>query len=237
MAIYRTDRDRRILGDRVVANQDAFNGIHSAVGEVHGLFCEAHVVLAGALEERRREETEDGLARNERERAVEEVGKMYGWAYHQVEGLLQPSWDAVDASEDATSVRARLFPLGPPTAASVSTQLILDGMTHFLAATEREKAVAYPEAFIQSAGEALAALGEATAKVTVEIGETSAMIDTVTAARERWDICYESLRDMTAGFLRLSGEEDRVTVLFRDLPSSGASKTDAENGNALPAQA
>ena len=57
MAIYRTDRNRRILGDRVVARKDDFFEIHKAVGEVHGVFTEAHHIMQMIVEDRRREKT------------------------------------------------------------------------------------------------------------------------------------------------------------------------------------
>ena len=70
MAIYRTDRDRRILGDRVVARKAVFEEVHPAVGEVHGVFSETHGKMAEALEERQREENEGTMAREGREQAA-----------------------------------------------------------------------------------------------------------------------------------------------------------------------
>ena len=36
--------------------------------------------------------------------------------------------------------------------------------------------------------------------------------------------CYTALKEVTSGFLRLKGEHDRLTVLFRGLPNTGAAK-------------
>ena len=219
MAIYRTDRNRRILGDRVVARKDDFAGIHPAAAEVHGVFTEAHQGLQKIVEDRRREDTEDAMARDNREKAEDRTVQLYSWAYHQVDALLQPNWESVDSPADASDVKERLFPLGNPTEASVSTQIVVDGFSHFLEAVKRENAVAYPPKFIQGA---LNALVESIAAVTRESSETDEQAKKVASARERWDNCYNALRDVTSCFLRLEGSYDRLPGFFRDLPSSGS---------------
>ena len=222
MAIYRTDRNRRILGDRVVARKKDFFGIHPATGEVHGVFTEAHNILQKFVEDRRREDTEDSLARENREKSKDRAVQLYSWAYHQVEALLQPNWDSVDSPADAGDVKERLFPLGNPTEASVSTQIVVDGFRHFLEAAKRENAVAYPPKFIQDSQGALNELVDSIAGVTRESSETDEQAKKVALARERWDNCYNALRDVTSCFLRLEGSYDRLPGFFRELPSAGS---------------
>jgi cell division septum initiation protein DivIVA len=234
MAIYRTDRDRRILGDRVVARQEDFSAIHSAVAEVHGRFVEAHTALGAAFEARQKEQNESAEAREVRHGAEATVAKMYSWAYKQVDQLLQPSWDTADASEDAADVRERLFPLGPPAVVTKSTQMIIDGMNHFIAAAERERAVAYVAEFSQAAQDALSHLREAVAKVTVEQTETAQAVDAVEKARADWDRHYVALREVTSAFLRLSNEHHRLTTLFRGLTRGGGASEDSEAAPETP---
>jgi hypothetical protein len=229
MAIYRTDRDRRILGDRAIARQAEFSEIHPAVAEVHQRFTEVHAALGAAFEARQKEQNEDAAAREERTGAEVKVAKMYSWAYQQVERLLQPSWEIEDATEDAKDVRDRLFPLGPPNVVSTSTQMVIDGMNHFLAALGREKAITYVSEFSQAAKDALGHLRDAVANVNVEQGETSRAVDAVEAARAAWDTHYTALREVTSAFLRLNNDHHLLTNLFRALPKTGGSSSSDES--------
>jgi hypothetical protein len=236
MAVYKTDRQRRILGDRLVARGKELGAIHPAVAEVHRGFTDVHGAFQHALEERLREEGEDALARERREEAVAACARLYSWAYHQVDALLRPSWDAADPAADPAAVRERLFPLGNPTAAAVSLQLTLDGMTHFLAAARREPAVAYPPEFLAAAGRARDELLTTVAAVTRDGDETRGAAKAAAEGRERWDTCFNALRDVTSGFLRLQGRLDRLDVLFSELPPSGAGAAGGVTGEAaIPA--
>jgi len=203
---------------------------------VHRGFADVHGAFQHALEERQREDGEGAIARERREEAVATCARLYSWAYHQVDALLRPTWDAADPSADPAAVRERLFPLGNPTAAAVSLQVTLDGMTHFLAAARREKAVAYPAQFLAAAGAARDALETAVAGVTREDDESRGAAKAVAEARERWDTCFNALRDVTSGFLRLQGRLDRLDVLFSELPASGANAAGEASGDAaIPA--
>jgi len=223
MAVYKTDRQRRIVGDRIAARQGELAAIHPAVGEMHATFRGAHGAFASALEERRREEGEGGLAREKRDAAAARCAELYAWSYHQVDALLRPTWDAAGSAADPDAVRGRLFPLGNPTAVSLSAQLALDGVTHFLAAAARETAVTYPTPFLQAARTAKDALASAAAAVTREDDQGGSAAKAVAEARDRWDTCYVALRDVASGFLRLQGKHDRLDVLFRELDTAGTS--------------
>jgi hypothetical protein len=89
MAVYKTDRQRRILGDRLVARGRELAAIHAAVAEVHRGFTDVHGAFKTALEERQREDGEGAVAREKRDEAVAGCARLYSWAYHQVDA--QPS--------------------------------------------------------------------------------------------------------------------------------------------------
>ena len=97
-----------------------------------------------------------------------------------------------------------------------------------IAAAIREETITYPDAFIQACREAHQALLAAVARVTVERGETSKAVQTVEETRRMWDLSYTALREVTSGFLRLKGDLDRMSVLFRDLPKTGSSSPDTD---------
>ena len=105
MAVFRTDRERRILGDRLVARRAEFVAIDEAVGRVLDRFAEAHRELLAALERRRREEGEDSRARRRRDEAAAAAWKHYRWAYHRVDALLAPSWDDAPEPWDVSQIR------------------------------------------------------------------------------------------------------------------------------------
>jgi len=229
MAIFNSDRQKRIIGDRIIAKQQAFNQINPGVKDVFSYFEKTHVVLQEALEERQREETEDSMARQKREEAVDRAMNVYSWAYNQVQALLQPSWNEVTDPTEVDSVRERLFPLGNPTAVSASTQLTIDGLTHFLNAVEREDAVRYPANFISDAKKVLDSVSKTVDEVSREMEETRNLTKAAIDMRNDWENAYLSLKEITSCYLRLNNEHHRMGALFGVLPSASKGAAEGED--------
>ena len=217
MAIYRTDRDRRIIGDRVVAKEESFAGVNKAVEEVWRLFVEVHAELQQALESRQREKSEDAVARQRRAVALERAFAMYRWAYAQLAVLAQPDWDDPPADDLVAELRERLFPLGAPHQLGDSAQMVLDGMTHLLSAAGREEWVSYPQRFMEEAASRRAELSASIGDVSREELETRNWAATHATLRKEWDKHYRSLRDVTGGFLWLADRSEEMASLFRGI--------------------
>lgn len=226
MAIYRTDRDRRIIGDRIVAKKDAFAAIHDAVTEIWQLFLIIHTKLQEALENRQREQTEDGKARLARDHAHEFGLAAYRWAYAKLDGLLMPGWDEPPQDEEISATRERLFPLGAPHEIGPSPQKVFDGLSHLLTALEREDAVSYPEDFLKEAAARRARLEATIGDVSREEMETRTWARQHMELREKWDIHFRSLHEVTSAFLRLADKAEELGPLFRTLPGSSGGKKD-----------
>jgi hypothetical protein len=221
MAVTRTDRDRRILGDRVVARADEFRGIDEAVGRVFDRFVGKHGELSERTAARLREEGEDEKARRVRDETAVDGLRQYSWAYHELASLLGDSWTSgVDEAKLALT-RARLFPLGSPTEVGMSHQRTLDGLIHLVDGMASEPGVVFPEAFRSDAGRTRDALLAAIGQVTADGAETESVTSTQLQARVEWDQHWQALRDVSAGFLRLAGELARHPGLFRPLTRAG----------------
>jgi hypothetical protein len=222
MAIYRTDRERRILGDRIIARKDTFAAIHDVVGMVHGKLKEAHTALGAAIDARQKEESDDQRARRERDDAAVEVQRLYAWAYNQIDALLSPSWDDPSEEVEAGLLRETMFPLGVPSTVADSVQLTVDAMQSFLAQVAAQQSVSYPAPFLERCHSALAQLRSGIDNVTTEMGESAKESERVIEARANWDRAFTSLRDVTNGLLRLEGREAELAGFFRTLPRASA---------------
>lgn len=226
MAIHRTDRDRRIVGDRILARKGAFAAVHDVVAMIHDKFSEAHQELATAIETRIKEESEDQVARREREEAAVEAQRLYSWAFHQIDAMLAPSWDDFSDDVESALLKETLFPVGNPSTVAESTQLTVDGLQTFLSQVDAQQAVTYPTAFLERCQSTLSQLRAAIDNVTTEMGESARESDRVLSARTTWDRTFASLRDVTNGLLRLDGREGDLAGLFRSVPRNQA-KSDA----------
>ncbi|MBI5497385.1 MAG: hypothetical protein HY904_20390 [Deltaproteobacteria bacterium] len=222
MATFRSDRERRMLGDRVVSRKDAFVAVHPAVAEVHAGFADAHGKLQAAIATRDKETGDAQKARDARDDEVAKSNAQYAWAYNELHRIMAPSWDAkVDEDLYAKTV-ARLFPLGPPATVGATSQLVLDGMKTFVDRVAHEQGVQYPPAFLQAARAGVAAVTAHIAKVNKEADEASAATDAHQAARDKWDTHHQALLEITTGFLRLKDDLGQLNVLFQDIPVSAA---------------
>ncbi|MCB9729782.1 MAG: hypothetical protein H6746_15035 [Deltaproteobacteria bacterium] len=220
MAVSRTDRDRRILGDRVVARAEEFRAIDTAVGRVLDGFIAQHVALEQRTAARLKEEGDDQKARRARDEAAGDAVRLYTWAYYQAPAMLGASWSDVVDDRDIDLVRQRLFPLGPPNAITVSHQRTLDGLIH-LGEALGQGGLAFPDAFKGDVAATRDRLSAAIDRVTTDAAETNAATGAQLETRERWDVHWQALRDVTAAFLRLAGELSRHAGLFRPLARAG----------------
>lgn len=234
MAVTRTDRDRRILGDRVVAREAEFRAISGAVGEVYELFIAEHQGMSERTAERLKEESEDDLARRKRDEAASDGVRQYSWAFHRVPALLGESW--VDGVDEAalTAARDRIFPLGAPTAVVVSHQRTLDGLIHLVEGMGDDSPVKFPAEFKATVIKTRDALRAAIGGVTQDSAETETATAAQLKARARWDLHWLALREVTAGYLRLAGQTSRHAGLFRSLArktgGAGQSTVEADDG-------
>ncbi len=221
MAVTRTDRDRRILGDRVQARAAEFGGIDEAVGRAHGLFAAQHRALTEAIGIRLREESEDDRARRQRDEAAADAARQYAWAYHQLPGLLGGTWTADADEADLQLERQRLFPLGAPNEIADTHQRTLDGVIHLAAALAHDEFSLYPEAFRDILAQTRDRLAQGIDAVTTDSAETQEATQAHLKAREDWDRHWQALREITAGFLRLQDRLDHHAPLFRPLARRG----------------
>lgn len=222
MAVWESDRERRMLGDRVVTLRDEFAAIGAPVATMHDIFCGHHAALVSLLDRRALEEDEDEQARLRRDAAAMRAKLLYGWAYVQVPALAWPRWDAPVDDEVVAALMDRLFPLGPPSAVSRSTQLTLDGLTHLQAGMAREALVSFDEGFSAEVARVRDGLAAAVAEVTVEAKETRDAAEGHAKARQKWDDAYRLLKDTTFGLLKLAGRDQELTRLFTPLPDTAA---------------
>lgn len=221
MAVTRTDRDRRILGDRVVARAPEFGAIDEAVGRAFALFAAQHDALTAAIALRLREESDDEKARRLRDEAAADAVRQYAWAWHQLPSLLGGSWTADADEADLGLERQRLFPLGAPNEVADTHQRTLDGVIHLATALAHAQDPLYPEAFRTALAETRDRLARAIDAVTTDGAETKVATDAHLSAREAWDRHWQALREITAGFLRLQDQLDRHAPLFRPLARRG----------------
>jgi len=226
VAIFRTDRDRRILGDRVAARPAEFAGIHASVVPAHGQFCSTHTQMVSLEDARTKETTDAQQARVLRDETTQRVLKKYAWAYSKLSDLLSPSWDAPVEPELAAEIQGRLFPLGPPTAVQVSTQLTLDAANRFLKQLPREPGLTYPPPFIAELTAEAAELASRIGAVTREADEAQHATDAHQTHRAKWDNDYLGLREVTSGYLRLTGRSGDHAHLFRKLPGVAGTSED-----------
>lgn len=223
MATFRSDRERRMTGDRILSRKDAFTAIHPAVAEVHGVFARAHQDLQTAISARTKETKDAEDARETRDAAYKRVAGQLTWAYAEVERKLTPSWDALPDADLVDKARANLFPLGPPAVFGSTNQLTHDAMVTYLDRVNRvPPAERPPPAFMQAAQAALTEASKAAAAVNTEADEASTATRQHTGARARWDNVHVALKEVTSGFLRLAGKVDLFSTLFQDLPVNAA---------------
>ncbi len=238
MGIYETDRERRIVGDNVVAKRETFHEISAAVGEACDYFARKHDGLQVAVEERLRADGDDDVARRARDSTWARALQAYANAYGRLELALSPDWLNTPAPESVVAVRQRLFPLGPPSTVAGSVQLTLDAITHLVAAIGHETGLHFPEAFVASFVEFRGQLGTALAATSTAREAASRAAQRVFAAREQWDTAYQAFKDITIGYLRLSGQKERLRGLFVELPSTSRSPGPAEpNPASVPSEA
>ena len=211
--IYRTDRDRRMVGDTILARREQFEAIHPAVSEVFFTFAGHHNTLAQRLDELRREVGEDQQARSFRDGIQAQASALYAWSYNQLDALLTPSWEDPAERVSVDDVRDRLFPLGSPSKLT-SSQKLFDGLTHLKHALTRE-AVGFSPRFIKALAEKTPALGEAIGKVIKDTTETAEQRALVIEARQKWDEAYTSLKEVASAFLRLQGRREEMGALFK----------------------
>ena len=227
MAVTRTDRDRRILGDRVLAREAEFKAIHPVMAEVVDAFAAQHRELGAATEERLREEGEDAKARRERDEAAVLAQRQYSWAYHQVPQMVGGSWKDEADAQGAALIRERVFPLGAPNTIVVSSQRTLDALIH-LAEGMGGEGLSYPDSFKVDVTATRDRLARAIADVTADVAETDTVTTRQLQARDAWDIHWQSLRDISAGFLRLQGQLARHPGLFHSLPRRAGGRAPGE---------
>lgn len=222
MAIFSTDRERRMMGDRLVALRDAFVQIDPALVTVYELFCREHGAFSRLQDLRRQEIGEDAAARRARQEESDLGALLYGWLYLRVPLLLRPTWDTVVDPELEAEVMERLFPLGPPSLVARSIQLVLDGLTHLQDALPREPTLTVEPTLLQVVSERRDLLAARTACVTVEQKETRDATEEHAEARKRWDASYRMLREATLGYLRLQNRDEELARLFTVLPTAAA---------------
>lgn len=129
--------------------------------------------------------------------------------------------------ELAAEIQGRLFPLGPPTAVQVSTHFTLDAANRFLKQLPREPGLTYPAPFLAQLTAETAELAKSVGAVTRESDEAQHATDAHQAHRAKWDNDYLGLREVTSGYLRLTGRTEAHAHLFRKLPGVAGTSEDA----------
>jgi hypothetical protein len=213
MTHYRTDRDRKIQGNRVVARQEMFIELGDAVAEMHGRFAAVNSKLLELLGV---DPTETAEEETQADEAENRVVKLYNWAYHQLAAVLAPNWEAFVSDERVTAVREHLFPMGSPSMLRASSQLVLDGVNHLMSALKRESVVKYPETFVQELAIARESLVLTLAALQRE--EEREVSPEHAELRGRWDDHYLALRDVTTAFLRLDSRLAELDAYFAPEP-------------------
>lgn len=214
MTHYRTDRDRKIQGNRVAGRREMFVELGQAVTEMHGRFIEVHDKLLGLLGVEADEipKAEEAQADEAENRLV----KLYNWAYHQLAAVLAPNWEAFVSDERVTAVREHLFPMGSPSMLRASSQLVLDGVNHLMAALKRESVVKYPETFVQEL--AIARESLVLAMAALQQQEEREVSPEHAETRGRWDDHFLALREVTTAFLRLDNRLVELDAYFAPEP-------------------
>lgn len=212
MATYRTDRDRRMIGERILASEAAFMEIHDGVAEVWRRFADTHGKLMEALTVRQLAQPHDPDSTEVSPNAPERAFAMYRWAFVHLPGLAQPGWDDPPADREVEVVRERLFPLGAPQRIGGKDKMVLDGLTHLLSAVA-DSGVQFSQEFIE---EAEARCGDLAVWIESACREEreSNRWEEFLALRKRWDKLYRSLRDVTAGYLWLADRSEEMSILF-----------------------
>ena len=213
MAIYITDRQKRIQGDRIVHKKAAFDSVGPEITIFHGKFCVVHKLFAVALEIRRKEEVEDIGVRKKRDKLVSTAIRQYKWAWKFPSTNLLRGWEAQVDQDLVDSVRKRLFPFGKPKNIH-STQLVNDGLNHFIVACERETDLIYPAEFIKDAKNTSEQLSATISLVVKESNETTGAIVKHKEARVQWEVYYKSLKEATSAYLRIQGRHTELSTLF-----------------------
>lgn len=226
MATFRTDRDRRILGDRVVARKAQFCAMHAAAAEGHAIFVETHATLEKADNARSKETNEAQQARDTRSSEAADSLRLYAWAYNKLPDLLSPTWNAPVDPEVLEKTHKRLFPFGAPSTIKDQPQVILDALSTFLTQTALKPAIPYQAPFLAEAADKRDKLRAALAAVTTEGDEADAAVSTHKTARDTWDEKYLGLSELTSGLLRLQGKHDQHAHLFRPLPGGPTTSED-----------
>ena len=215
MAVFRSDRDRQILGERVLGQAEEIKWIHSAVQDVLETFGWALKDLAKAGRERARKESDASRARRRREEALSRAFRLYSWGYGQIERLLQPTWEDVIEPLEILAARERLFPMGRPDVVAGSASTMAEAVGRLSAALEREVVLDYPAEYADEVArahaEAVAAL-DAAARAGTEVDELTERHE---AAQMHWEGAYAALWAVARGFLALDGEVDNLGTLFR----------------------
>ena len=212
MGTYLTDRDRRIIGERIVEMEDAFRSVHDGVSEVWQHFANTHTILLKALTSRQLAQTYDPATTRVSPNAPGRAFAMYRWAYVHLPALAQPGWDDPPADRQVEVMRERLFPLGAPQRVGGRDRKVLEGLTHLLSALA-EGGMQFPQEFIEEATsrcDDLAMWIETASREETESRSWEEFLE----LRKKWDKLYRSLRDVTAGYLWLADRSEEMSTLF-----------------------
>jgi len=229
MAVFRSDRGRRMAGDRIVSRIPAFKAVHSAVGEAAERFAVTHNELGKRIDERIAEQSDDALARETRDQLTERAIQVYAWGYTRLDGLLQGSWEQPYQPDRADRLRGELFPLGNPSGLANGSQLAVDAMRHLHLGLQRNPDLGYSEAFGAEVAQLYGKLEVTLKQVGIETDETKAATEQVTAARQVWDQHRMALEEITTGFLRFEGRVGEIdSLMYSVRKGTGATPSDEE---------
>lgn len=231
MAIYRTDRERNLLGDRVSSRHTRFTQLAVAVGELHGRFCQTHAAFVDRLTSTA--VADEPSATEEKEAAEHRALRLYRWAYHQLASLIVPDWDEVVSEELIAEARERLFPMGGPTVIGFSSQIAVDMLSHLMMALKQEKVVSYPQTFFNELGKTRENLMVAIAAFNAEQREGEVSVEHQ-QARKSWDRHFLALHDIVRAYLRLEDKLGELDGYFGP-ERAKADRAGAVEQNASPA--
>ena len=213
MAIFRTDKERKVHGERVVGRKGLFAELDEAVARLHSLFSDAHRGLVELIDSADKG-TEENEAEKKTEQAVNDVTRLYRWAYNQLTALVTPDWNAYVSDEQIAAARERLFPIGNPNVMTVSQQLVLESVSHLITALKQEKVAQYPQTFFEELTRARETLVATLAAISKEPREPREIGEAHRQARALWDNRYTALHEVTQGFLRLASRFEQLDRFF-----------------------
>lgn len=217
MAIFRTDRERQAHGERVLGRASLFADLDEAAGRVHRLFAEAHRGLVAMIEGADKS-AEEKDATEKQEEAVNEVTRLYRWAYNQLTAWVTPDWNAYVSDEQIAGARERLFPLGNPNVITISQQLALESVSHLITALKQEKVAKYPQTFFEELTRSRENLVATVAAISIEPWEAKEITDMHRKARALWDRRFAGLHEITRGLLRLNDRFEELDRFFGPEP-------------------